>query len=190
MPFNPFCKEYESDQNDLELINKAITGDKKALEELLKKHQPFVYNIAWKMVQNPTDAEDLTQEVLIKVITNLSQFRGNSKFRTWLYRIVVNHFLQMEKKNREKVVNEDFDGFAQRLASIPDFDLDEFELKEKEKEIEEMNLGCMSAMLLCFTREQRVVYILGELFNADHSLGAEILGISKGNFRVSYRTDA
>ncbi|MEQ9402431.1 MAG: RNA polymerase sigma factor [Cyclobacteriaceae bacterium] len=180
---SPFVETYTTDEDDKALIKKAVEGDKAALESLLKKHQPFVFNIAWKMVQNPVDAQDITQEVLIKVTTKLSQFRGKSKFRTWLYRIVANHFLKMKKQSREEVVS-DFEGFGNTLAAFEDIELTEMEQREKEAEIREMNLACMSGMLLCFTREQRLVYILGELFNADHTIGSEILGISKQNFRV------
>ncbi|MBO3700118.1 RNA polymerase sigma factor [Roseivirga sp. E12] len=181
---NPFLTDYTTDENDKVLIKKALSGDKRALEKLLKKHQPYIYNIAWKMVQMPDDAQDITQEVMVKVITNLSKFRGESQFRTWLYRIVTNHFLQMKKQKRETLVNEGFGGFTERLDSIADVEMTILEQEEKASEIREMNLACMSGMLLCLTREQRLVYILGGLFNADHTLGAEILGISKGNFRV------
>ncbi len=181
---NPFATDYETDEDDLSLIEGAIKGDKAALEDLLRKHQPYIYNIAWKMVQNPTDAEDLAQEVMIKVITHLAKFEGKSQFRTWLYRIVVNHFLQMQKKSRELVVNEDFDAFADRLTTFRDVELTDLEQDELKDEIKEMNLACMSAMLLCLTREQRIVYIIGDLFNADHTIGADIMGISKANFRT------
>ncbi len=181
---NPFRTTYSSDKEDEDLINSSLKGDKNALEQLIKKHQPYVYNISWKMVQNPVDAQDVTQEVLIKAMTKLSQFEGRSKFRTWLYRIAVNHFLQMKKQTRETVINESFEAFGERLASLRDVDLSEMEQEERKEEIREMNLGCMSGMLLCLTREQRLVYIIGELFDADHTIGAELMNISKGNFRI------
>ena len=90
---SPFLKEYEGDENDDFLVNEAKTGNRKALEKLLLKHQPYIYNIAWRMVRQPGDAEDLTQEVNVKIITKLSEFQGRSSFRTWLYRIAMNHFL-------------------------------------------------------------------------------------------------
>lgn len=180
---NPFQQEYLTDEDDKSLIEKALAGSKAALEQLLKKHQPFIFNIAWKMVQNPNDAQDITQEVLIKVTTKLSQFKGESQFRTWLYRIVANHFLKMRKIGREEIVT-DFATFGNILDSFDNIELTELEQEEREAEIREMNLACMSGMLLCLTRDQRMVYILGELFNADHTVGSEILGISKQNFRV------
>lgn len=181
---NPFQEEYATDIDDKSLIEKSLKGDKAALEDLLKKHQPYTYNIAWKMMQMPDDAQDITQEVMVKVITNLSKFRGESQFRTWLYRIVTNHFLQMQKKKRETLVNEDFAGFSERLSGIEDIPITSIEQEERATEINELKIACMSGMLLCLTREQRLVYILGEMFNADHSIGAEILDITKANFRV------
>lgn len=180
---NPFLEEYTTDQDDISLIDKAKKGDKNALEALIKKHQPYIFNIAWKMVQNPNDAQDITQEVLIIITTKLAQFRGDSQFRTWLYRIVTNHFLKMKKIGREEAIT-DFITFGNILDSFENVELTPLEQAEKEAEIKEMNLACMSGMLLCLTRDQRLVYILGELFNADHTVGSEILGISKQNFRV------
>lgn len=184
MTQNPFKQAYTTNDEDVKLIEKSLKGDKLSLEQLIKKHQPYVYNIAWKMVQNPVEAQDLTQEVLIKAVTKLSHFEGRAQFRTWLYRIAVNHFLQMKKQTRETVVNESFEAFGERLASLRDVDLTIMEQEERREEIREMNLGCMSGMLLCLTREQRLVYIIGELFDADHTVGAELMDISKGNFRI------
>ena len=68
------------------------SGSKEALELLITRHQRWIYNIALRMVFLPQDAEDATQEILIKLLTKLSTFRGESEFRTWLYRLAVNHF--------------------------------------------------------------------------------------------------
>ncbi len=179
---NPFLKEYTSDKTDIQLVEEAQAGNKKALEDLILKHQPYIYNIAWKMVRHPSDAEDLTQEATIKIITNLAQFKGKSSFRTWAYRIVANHFLMSKRRPNESIF-ESFDKMAQGLEMTPDHPLTALEQKENKAFIKEMNYSCMSGMLLCLTREQRLVYILGEMFNADHNLGSEILEISKDNFR-------
>ena len=179
---NPFLKEYKGDRTDEELVRLGSAGDKQALEELILKHQPYIYNIAWKMVRNPTDAEDLTQEATIKIITKLASFKHKSTFRTWAYRIVTNHFL-LSKRRPDEAVFESFEKMAQGLDMTPDQRLTELEQREKKEFIKEMNYSCMSGMLLCLTRDQRLVYILGEMFNADHSIGSEILEISKDNFR-------
>ena len=180
---NPFQNGSYNDQEDSELLDAAIAGDKSSLDALIKKHQPFIYNVAWRMVTNPDDAWDITQEVLIKMITNLAKFKRQSTFRTWLYRIVVNHFLAMKKRGNERVVDS-FAAFSLGLDSVPDQEFDSTELKEKEQFVEEMKVRCTTGMLVCLSRDQRLAYILGEVFDADHNIGATIMDISPNNFRV------
>ena len=179
---NPFSKEY-SDYKDLSLAKMGIEGDKKALQNLIVRHQLFVYNLALKMTNNTQDAEELTQEAFIKAITSLSRFEGKSKFRTWLYRITVNHFLNDQKKNSKYSVV-DFESYFNSIDSMPSSNLNEEEKSELKETIEELRISCTSGMLMCLSRDQRMVYILGELFDVDHNLGGEILDISPGNFRV------
>lgn len=180
---NPFLKEYHIEEEEKDLILQAQQGSQRALDKLLRMHQPYVYNVAWKMVRNPTDAEDLAQEALIKITINLSKFNFNSQFRTWAYRIVVNHFLNTKKKPHEAVFA-DFDEMATQLNATPDVELSEEEKINNEDLIKEMGLGCLSGMLLCLDRTQRMVYIIGHMFGADHTIGADILEISKANFRM------
>lgn len=178
---NPFSKNYSGQEDDV-LIAEALNGSESALVELISKHQNYIYNLAFKMVLSPYDAEDITQDVIIKVITKLRQFNGKSSFRTWLYRITVNHFLNMNKKWLEEryytfpLYETDLDNIAIQPLSTSE----EIEMKDL---VEEARLGCMAGMLLCLSREQRIVFILGEIFAIPHSLGAEILNISKDNFR-------
>ena len=86
--FNPFAEIAEGDHADAELVEQAKNGDRGALERLILRHQAWIYNIAVRMVFQPQDAEEVTQEVLVKVITKLSTFRGESAFRTFLSRDV------------------------------------------------------------------------------------------------------
>ncbi len=178
---NPFQEKYNN-QEDVDLIFAAREGSKLAFGNLIKKHQHYIYNVALKFVLSPFDAEDITQEVLIKVITNLADFKGESHFRTWLYRITFNHFMRLKKNNLENFITT-FDNYGAELDKMQDEELTAIEKIELQAQIEDAKLGCMSGMLLCLDREQRLVYILGELYNIDHKLGAEILDISKDNFR-------
>ncbi|WP_194778337.1 RNA polymerase sigma factor [Pararhodonellum marinum] len=178
---NPFQSIY-IDKEDNELIAQARDGSNIALETLIKKHQHYIYNVALKMTLSPIDAEDITQEVLIKVITNLAQFKGESHFRTWLYRITFNHFLKMKKVRLEDFITS-FDQYGQELDQMENVELSAMEKAEMKEWIEEANISCMSGMLLCLDREQRLVYILGDIFGVDHKLGSQMLEISKDNFR-------
>ncbi len=171
-----------TDQKDSVLVNASRQGDREALEQLIRRHQMFVYNVAWKMAFNPHDAEDLAQDAWVKVITNLATFKGESEFRTWLYRIVVNHFLNVKKRPAEKMISE-FGEYFGGLDTLADEELPEEEQLEREKEIDEVKVSCTAGMLLCLDREQRMIYVLGEIFDVDHKLGAEILNISTDNYR-------
>src|SRR6201988_4525232 len=102
--FNPFTEAAERSPTDDELVERAQSGDRTALEKLVLRHQAWIYNIAVRMVFHPQDAEEVTQEVLIKVITKLSTFKGESTFRTWLYRIAANHVLNMKRRSAEAKV--------------------------------------------------------------------------------------
>lgn len=180
---NPLSSSYPSEKSDTELISQTLEGSKKALNQLVERHQPYIYNIAWKMVGNPEDAADLSQEALIKIISNLGKFKFKSSFRTWAYRIVVNHFLN-EKKKRPSIYPPTFVEMGLTLDATPDVELSEEEKEDKMEVIREVRLTCLSGMLLCLTKEQRMIYLIGEIFGADHTVGSEIMEISKANYRM------
>ena len=169
-------KMNKSDTKDEVLITAAVSGNKKALEHLIKKYQDYIYNVSLRLFLNPDDALDATQEVLIKVITSLKTFRGQSQFSTWLYRIAFNHFLSMPQRPTEKLLlhPESYAGFL---------DQEETDVINEEA-IEEVRLLCSTAMLMCLNREQRLIYITGEIFGADHKQGASLFDLTPANYRV------
>src|ERR1700752_2407211 len=146
--FNPFAEDAESSPADAELVEQAKNGARAALEKLVLRHQAWVYNIAVRMVFRPQDAEEVTQEVLVKVITKLSTFKGESSFRTWLYRIVANHVLNM---TRRAVEEQTFAAFGAALDGTPDLDLPDPKTVPVELPVlvEEAKIGCTTGMLLC-----------------------------------------
>jgi RNA polymerase sigma factor (sigma-70 family) len=170
--------------DDNNWITRATEGDRRALEQLLENHRDWIFNVALSFIAHREDASDITQEVLIKIMTNLSTFRHESDFKTWVYRIVKNHFLNM-KRRRYEMYSMTFDSFARDLDEIPDEDFRAHQYEVEEKMIvEEAKLSCMKAMLLCLDREQRLIFILGELFEFPDSVGSEVMEISKENFRI------
>jgi RNA polymerase sigma factor (sigma-70 family) len=170
------------EQQSQELVIEANKGNQAALEKLIKLHEPFIYNVAWKYTNDLNEAKDLTQEAFIKIITKLPTFEGKSAFRSWAYRIVVNQFLQTKRRPMEDRWK-DFDDFANELNAIPS---PELTLEEEEEQIlrtKTARTRCMSGMLMCLTREQRLIYLIGDVFKVDHNIGAEIFDLSKDNFR-------
>lgn len=185
MHVNPFIEKNITDEKDAQLIDSALQGNKKALEDLVYRHQAWIYNIALRMVFYPQEAEDVTQEVLIKIITKLSTFRKESSFRTWAYRIVVNQVLNMKKSMGEKRHASNFDEYWKIIENVPDHELPIQEKYDVEMRtlVNEVKVSCMSGMLLCLDREQRIIFILGVIFQVTDKVGSEIMDISRDNFR-------
>jgi RNA polymerase sigma factor (sigma-70 family) len=183
---NPFTQASTQDTTipDEELVAKAQSGDRDALEGLVRRHQAWVFNIATRMVWRRDLAEDATQEILIKVVTKLSTYRGQSQFRTWLYRIAVNHLLNVRKSEIEDKLST-FTDFSRTLDATPELDLPDPQTVPVELPllVEEAKIGCMSGMLLCLERRQRLAFILGEIFGVNSDIGAEVMEISSDNFR-------
>ncbi len=184
-PQNILSDKYKGDTSDSELVTLSVKGDKPALEKLIKKHQDYIYNIALRMVFNPDEAKDVTQEVLIKIITKLGSFEGRSSFRTWAYRIVVNHVLNMKKSMGEMQHFDNFKQYGKTIDNCPDNDFpgDSSYSVDSAILVEEVKISCMFGMLLCLDREQRLVYTLGGLMGISDAVGSEIMEISKDNFR-------
>ena len=180
---NPFI-DAAGEKRDHELVNLAKEGNRTALEELIEGHQAWIYNLALRMTHHPEDAKDATQEVLIKLLTRLSTFDGSSNLRTWLYRIVVNHLLNM-KRSRAESRGITFEEYGHALDSMPDAELPDTQAIPADVQllVAEARIGCTTGMLLCLDREQRLIFILGGIFGVSDVVGAELLELSRDNFR-------
>jgi len=176
-------KTFNIQTEDSILIKHSLLGSKQALECLIKKHQDWIYNTALSFVADRDEAADLTQEVLIKIVTKLESFKQKSNFKTWVYRVVKNHFLNM-KRSKHELNTPTFEKFGQGLDQLPNEPLSNYNDGERKLIIKEAKISCMKAMLVCLNREQRLIYIIGELFEFNDTIGSEIMEISKPNFRV------
>ena len=181
---NPLAQDPVTDSEDRALVLGAKSGDAAALEELVVRHQAWIYNIAVRMLYHPQDAEDATQEILVKALTALSSYEGRSSFRTWLYRIVVNHVLNT-KRGRLEPPTMSFSCYAHGLDRTADLDPPDQSSVPIDVRllVEEARLSCTAGMLLCLDREQRLIYILGEILEVTDGVGSELLDISRDNFR-------
>src|SRR6266852_6043148 len=182
--FNPFAERTDADTSDVALVDQAKSGDRGALEKLVLRHQAWIYNIAVRMVFHPQDAEEVTQEVLVKVITKLSTFKGESKFRTWLYRITANHVLNMKRRSAE-TQELTFARYGAAIENTPDLELPDPKTVPVDAPllVEEAKNGCTMGMLLCLDRKQRLIFTLGAIFGASDTVGGEVLVMTTDNFR-------
>jgi RNA polymerase sigma factor (sigma-70 family) len=166
-----------------ELLTAIHNGDRNALDTLVNSIQKDIYHIALRFLWHPQDAEDATQETLIKVITSLSTFQHKSSFKTWVYKITTNTLLTLKQKRMERnaMSFEDFGNDLSEGLSDSEFTVSENLLSEQL--IEEVKVGCTHAMLLCLDRTHRCAYILGEIHDLNHNECAEILSLSPATFR-------
>lgn len=112
--------------SDAELAQKASNGDVYAFGELFTRHNHRVYSLCFRMTGNAADAEDLTQEVFVRLFKKIGTFRGESAFTTWLHRFTINqvlmHFRRQkkrpEKTTEEGVLPETFSGPQDRSSRI------------------------------------------------------------------------
>lgn len=172
-------------KEELTRIEKARTGDRRALESLLSEIQSWIYNVIRRVLLNPQESEDATQEVLLKIATNLAAYDPTrASFRTWAYRIAVNHALNGKRGKLEEITT-GFSGYAKELNVMPDIELQANELSNPENIVlvEEAKASCTLGMLLCLDREQRVALILADLMGLSDKESADIIGISHDAFR-------
>ncbi len=184
MIFNNSMQDPPGGDEDHTLVAAAKNGDRHSLERLIRRHQTWIFNLALRMVWRRDNAEDATQEILLKIITHLTSFEGKSGFRTWAYRIAVNHLLNVKKSEMENT-GVTFTDMGHSLDETMDKMLsDNLDYGVALPVIvEEARIGCMTAMLMCLDRRQRAAFILGEIFGVDDVMGAEILEVSNVNFR-------
>lgn len=165
------------------LIDNAVAGDKHSLETLILGVQDLVFNLSLRMLGSFPDAEDASQDILLKVITHLSSFKKDSAFSTWVFRIAVNH-LKTYQKHRFAQFPLSFEFYGDdirngKLEDIPDLTQD----VERAILAEELKLSCTNVMLQCLDAESRCIFILGTMFRLDSRIAGDILGITPEAYR-------
>jgi RNA polymerase sigma factor (sigma-70 family) len=163
-----------------DLARLAVDGDRDALDELVKALEGDVYGLALRMLWNREDAEDATQEILVRAVTRLSQFDFRSRLKTWVYRIAVNYLIDVKRSPVERM-HLSFERFAEDLVD----GLSSEGPTDTERSVltEEVKIGCTLGMLQCLDRAHRLAYVLGEILDLSGPEAAEALEISPDLFR-------
>lgn len=165
-----------------DLVEMARKGSKDVLEEIIRRIYDRIYGLALRMLFIPADAEDATQEILVKVVTHLGTFKGESRFETWVHSIAANHLLTMRKSRAEKW-EVTLELCSNMIKEGGDRAERPFSEAEQNLIAEETKLACVHYLLLCLKREVRLAVILGEVFGVGSDVGAKILGLTPAAFR-------
>ena len=176
--------ERPAEAGDLEeRVRRAQAGDRAALESVVREIQPQMHGLALRFLWHPEDAQDATQEILVRIVTRLGSFRGESAFRTWAFQVACNALRTLRRKRMEHPTMS-LESFAADLAQgLSDEAVATDPPVEDALLWEEVKIGCTTAMLLCLDREQRLAYILGEILELDHRTAALALEVTPDAYR-------
>jgi RNA polymerase sigma factor (sigma-70 family) len=166
-------------ENDLELLKRCLAGEDRAWESLLKGHNRKIYNLCYRFTGRTFEAEDLTQEVFIKVFQTLKSYdQAQGTFSTWLARVARNHLVdhyRRSKKDRATSSLEDDAGQVEAKVSPEEGPMGSLESRERRELIQE-GLNKLSPDL-------REAVILRDLQDMDYAEIARILGVPEGTVK-------
>ena len=163
-----------------DLIEKAKAGDVKSFEILIANYKKRAFNIAYRMLGNLEDANDVTQESFLKIYRSIDKFKGKSSFSTWLYSIVNNTCIDFIRKNRKKTTisidtNYDEDGYEIEIADEKNTTESLFEKKEIIRSIHDA--------INRLNHDQKIVIILRDIQGFSYFEISKILNISEGTVK-------
>ena len=172
---------------DAELVRRAKTGDLDAFEELVGRHERRVYTLVLRIVQNPHDAEDVTQQAFISALENLAGFREEARFTTWLCRIATHAALKIIRKRKgldtvslEEATEPRDDGES---IPHPEFIAD---WRQSPEELVERNetQRLLDDALTQLDDKHRLVFVLRDVEGLSVKETAEALDLSEANVKV------
>ena len=166
---------------DEELVRLFLDGDAASFEELVRRYEPVIMNMAYRLLGNRSDAADVCQEVFVLLIRKLGSFRGEAKFSTWLYRVSLNACHDYARRSRRHVSisespSDDLPEIEQRLAD------DAFDAPEASMERAEIRKAVHEGIARLPYKFKEVIY-LHDLSGYNYKEVAEILDISLGTVK-------
>lgn len=170
-----------SDLREKQLIQKAKMGDERSLESLILSCQSKAYNIALRYLKNEDDAMDALQESFIKIFRHLGSFKEDSRFDTWVYRIVVNTCNDMLRKNsNQKITDSIFKTEDEKdtIIEIPDLSGSPEEVFDKKTKTEHI-ISCLERL----NHEQKEIIVLRDIHGFSYEEISGILSCSIGTVK-------
>jgi RNA polymerase sigma-70 factor (ECF subfamily) len=167
----PVVLEAAAEGSDYALTQRAAAGDSRAFEELYERHSRRVYSLCLRMTQNPTEAEDLAQDVFVQLYRKAGSFRGESQFTTWLHRLTVNQVLMHFRRRGVRLEHTSEDGElpAQTVAGTEDA-----------RRMPVVDRIALDRALAQLPPGYRAVFVLHDVEGYEHEEIARILGCAAG----------
>ncbi|MAD23953.1 MAG: RNA polymerase subunit sigma-24 [Verrucomicrobiales bacterium] len=169
--------------NEKKVVDRAKNGDMEACDELIQQYQERIYATIYHMISNHEDAADLAQITFIKAIRKINNFKGQSSFFTWLYRIAVNNTINFIRTKRKRVIlsinqmDEEFDRGEELLGLVsketPQRDISRLELQ-----------GILNAAMLKLSPNHRLVVTLHDVQGMPHEQIGEIMDCNTNTVRT------
>jgi len=166
-----------TDEDLVTLFNTATNKQDEVFTEIMYRYQEKIYWLIRKMVLDHDDADDLTQDVFVKVYHKLNDFKGQSQLYTWIYRIAVNHTLTFIEREKRKVYFEDDEALERALS-------DKIE-QEMDNDADEMD-KLLQLAISALPEKQRAVFLMRYYDEMEYKQIAEITGTSEGALKASY----
>ena len=169
--------------NEKNVVNRAQNGDMEACDELIQEYQERIYSTIYHMISNHEDASDLAQITFIKAIRKINNFKGQSSFFTWLYRIAVNNTINFIRTKRKRVIlsinqmDEEFERGEELLGLVsketPQRDINRLELQE-----------ILNAAMLKLSTNHRLVVTMHDVQGMPHEQIGEIMDCNTNTVRT------
>lgn len=167
---------------DMELVDRFLNGDASAFDEIVNKYAGKVYGLAYNMFSNREDADDVVQEVFLKVYRSVKRFKRKSSFYTWLYRIALNTAINALKKKRRRQ-SMSFDNIDEGVERDPDY----LELSARHTPLRDTSLNelqeKLNEALQKLSDKHRTVVIMHDIEGIPHEEIGKMLGCSAGTVR-------
>lgn len=160
---------------DAWLVGRARRGDLEAYEALVRRHRDRIFRIALRMLGDRSDAEDVTQEVVLQLFTGLAAFAGTSAFTTWLYRVVVNRCLDLRRRR-------DAAGPPSALPG-PDAPGHPTEVDVGRRVADRLRLEATMRAVAALPEEQRGAFVLHQMEGLSYAEVATVLGTTDAAVR-------
>lgn len=173
--------------SDTELVRAAKSGDLAAFEELTTRHERQIYSLAYRILQNPHDAEDVTQQAFLSAVENLAKFREESSFATWLYRIATFAALKVIRKRKGLAT------VSLEASTEPGDDYDSVphpeyiaDWKQSPEQLVERNetQRLLDEALATLDDKHRLVFLLRDVEGLSVAETAEALKLSESNVKM------